>query len=354
VTLGAALVCAAGAAAVAPGYRYERPLVASGSGPFQFEPDARLTAHTRDGFADLRVVDAHGRQVPWRLAPPAEVQPAAPEAVDLLNVGKANGEIVALIDLGPARTVRSELELIVPGKSFVGRVTVLGGDDRSNLRRLSEVAVWDIQGARHSRSTTVTFPPSDLRYLELHGRDIPGILGATVAGGAAAPHAELLRWPVRSVSAASADGRSFFPVAGARLFSYPGASNGPLELGVRARYLRLRIWNGDDRPLGAISLVVEHEPTPLLVRADGDGPYTLHYGAARSAPDYDFARLPASALGLPHAATLGPERLATPPKPPHAKATPPSYHWLVILGLVLAALVVAGVGVVVLRGKTPT
>jgi hypothetical protein len=48
---------------------YERPLAVHGAGPFRIEADASLTGHTRPGFADLRILDADGRQVPWRLLP---------------------------------------------------------------------------------------------------------------------------------------------------------------------------------------------------------------------------------------------------------------------------------------------
>jgi hypothetical protein len=61
------LVLAAPAAAVEPRFRYERSLEVLGTGPFRVEPDAALSGHTRDGFADLRVYDASGEQVPWRI-----------------------------------------------------------------------------------------------------------------------------------------------------------------------------------------------------------------------------------------------------------------------------------------------
>jgi len=379
----AALAFAASASA-APQPRYERGLLAGGPGPYHFVADARLTAHARPGFADLRVLDAHGRQVPWRLAPPSE--PVADEPVTLLNVGHEGRELVALVDLGSRRVVRSRLDLDVPGHGFVGQVTVLGGDDRTHLRRLSQVAVWDISGAYHSRSTAITFPPSDLRYLELRARGVPGIAGATAA--APEPRSVPARWPIRRITRsehrhrtvvrmdlglplpvealavlaatsaydrpveldASVDGRRFFPVAGGRIFRYPGARSEPLPVRLRVRALRLRIANGDDRPLGRLAVAALHEPEAILIRGDADGPYTLSYGALRGAPDYDFARLPVAALGRPRPARLGPERLAVPPV---RRATPPDYGWALTAGLGVAAIVVGALGVAVMRRKTP-
>ena len=50
-------------------FRYERELNASGSATIVFEPDGRMYAHSRPDFADLRILDKAGRQVPWRPAP---------------------------------------------------------------------------------------------------------------------------------------------------------------------------------------------------------------------------------------------------------------------------------------------
>jgi hypothetical protein len=96
---------------------------------------------------------------------------------------------------------------------------------------------------------------------------------------------------------------------------------------------------------------VEHERRTLLVRGGGALPYQLSYGARRLAPDYDFARVPAGALGLAHAtpATLGSEERAATPRD---ATRPRDFHWLLDLALAVSAIAVAAVGVVVLRRRT--
>jgi hypothetical protein len=387
LSLAGTLALAGTAVGATPEFRYERSLTLEGSAPYRVVADARLAGHARDGFADVRIFDAEGQQVPWRLAPETPQPQRAAQPVDLLGVGRENGQIVALIDFGPERVVRTELELVIPGKDFVGNVTVLGGDDRARLRQLSRVAVWDIRGATRSRSTTVTFPPSDLRYLELRARGIPGLTGATVSSQAALKrafepwtvanlrrdergHRTVIRadlgleLPVEAVSitggpgpydrsvalAGSTDGRLFFPLGSGRLFRYTGASNGRLEVAARVRFVRLTVFNGDDVPLRDVRIGVEHEPRVLLVRGSGAPPFTVRYGAALQSPSYEFARLPVSALGLPRAGTgaLGPEVNIT-----REVAEPRSYRWLVSVGLAFAALAVGLLAMLVLRRTTP-
>src|SRR4051812_14504797 len=79
-------------------FRYVRPLVAgSGAEPVLVEPDGALFEGSLPGFADLRIADARGHEVPWRQAP--SEQSAAPETVPVLNSGHQGGFAVALLDL---------------------------------------------------------------------------------------------------------------------------------------------------------------------------------------------------------------------------------------------------------------
>src|SRR5205823_5319313 len=100
-----ALVLASTAAALdTHRFRYERTLTLPGPGPVRLEPDGPLYSPSRAGFADLRILDAAGRQVPWRTLPVEEG--AAPVAARVLNAGRQDGRAVALLDFGSTRRVR--------------------------------------------------------------------------------------------------------------------------------------------------------------------------------------------------------------------------------------------------------
>jgi hypothetical protein len=379
----------AGAATVdTAGFRYTRQLAAS-SGRVLLEPDGPLFAHSRPGFADLRILDAGGRQVPWRrLPPPAE---ARRDRVPLLNRGRQGGKAVALLDLGPVRHIHDRIELEVPDRDFVASAEVFGSDDRRRFVRLSETQIYDVGGARPARSTTALFPPTDLRYLQVRATGISAITGATVAFDPQQPQLRpadartstmqrdrsttvLLDLGYRNVPvdrieiasatprydrpvsvAASNDGVAFHPAAAGRVTRFATVSLGAVPIATRARYLRVTIANGDDPPLRALAVRPLSAPRTLLLEHGFRAPYRLLYGdRTLRAPRYDFASIPPSELGARAArpGRLGAERENPDFEPPEDTRSFARRHpGVVQAALVLAALAVAGAGVLALRRR---
>ena len=391
-------VCALTALAAAPaalaldetGFRYTRPLAASGEAPVVFEPDGPLFAHARAGFADLRILDARGRQVPWRLRPEPEL--VVPTQVPLLNRGRQAGKAVALIDRGPDPSPIARIELQLPEKPFVGRVEVLGSDDRLTFTLLSTTAIYDLRGARPARSTVALLPPTDFRYLLLRASGVPSIDGATAAGRMRAAPTEIRTEPPVSVEqrgrrtvarldlgfrnvpvdelsirastprfdrpvevAGSNDGRTFVPLGAGRIFRFGGGGETSIPLSAAHRFLRVTIDNGDDLALELLRVEVARRPRTVLVAENQPGPYRLLYGNSRlGSPDYDFAQLPRASLGLDRVAAVqpGPERRNPDYRPP--KDTRSFFErndWLVKAALALAAIVLGVAGYLALRRR---
>ncbi|HEX9966455.1 MAG TPA: hypothetical protein VGB06_00770 [Solirubrobacterales bacterium] len=372
-------------------FRYARPLLAQpGGGPILLEPDGALYEHSRPGFADLRIVDARGREVPWRRAPQS-ASGAAPDAVPVLNSGRQGRFAVALLDLGAGRRIRDRVALAIPDRNFVGRAVVLSADDRDGpFTQLSATGIYDVRGAQPARSTVAVFPPSDFRYLLIRATGVSRIVGATVSGAAERPR--LLRRKARSVSRrevgertvvtldlgfrnvpvdefriaaatgrydrpvtilGSNDRRRFVPLAAARIFRFAGSSSAPVPIGTHHRYVRIEVENGDDAPLRGIEVLAWSRSRALLLEGGHPRPYTVRYGNPRaSTPSYDFARLPAGAVGADRAAPgrLGPERKnpAFEP-PPDTRSFAARNPGLVTAALALAALVLGAVGLIALR-----
>ena len=68
----AAAICAAPALAAGVDrseLQFSRSLTGGERMPTLLRPDGPLFAHARPGFADLRILDARGREVAWRPAP---------------------------------------------------------------------------------------------------------------------------------------------------------------------------------------------------------------------------------------------------------------------------------------------
>ena len=387
------LVAVLAAAAVAGGvqqdeFRYTRELPAQvASGRVAFEPDGPMLGHARDGFADVRVVDADGNQVPWRHVPEGRLAIGHEAAV--LNSGRRGDAAVALVDVGPTRRVYERVELGIAGGDFVGKVTAFGSDRRrGRFTRLSTTTVYDVRGAQSARSTTIVLPPTDLRFLELRATGVRRISGATVLGALERPdlvrrrHAVLgvrnrarttvstldvglpgvpvTRLELRAADArydrpvlveGSNDRATFVPVAQGRMTRAPRIVSPPINLDSRFRYLRVTIENGDDPPLEAVRSETFGPSFALMVEGGHPQPLRLLYGADVRAPSYEFARLPVEQP----VEVLDPSRLPRETLNPAfelpGKTFGERYRWLVQGALVLAALVVAFAGFLAVRRR---
>lgn len=376
-------------------FRYVRSVGTAAAGPVALEPDNLLLAHAKPGFADLRVLDARGRQVPWRPLPQVDeaVQPAR-----VLNSGTRGRRAVALVDLGPRRGVYDRIELRTPTRGFVGRVTVFGSDRRDGpFTRLSSTGIYDLAGAERARSTTAIVPPSDYRYLALRATGVKRIDGAVVSGAAerrrltkrlqrvvagpgraprrsvflldlgvpGVPVAELVVLGPRSLAARTYDrpvlvegsnDRSAFQVlARGRISRFPGSTSPPIELSSRFRYLRVTVENGDDPPLRGLRFDAYGASQAILLAPGYARPFRLLYGGPEvSAPSYEFARLPAPEPGTLLAADqLGVERLNEAfQAPPDTRSFVARNPRLIQAALVLAAIALGLGGFLALRRRT--
>jgi hypothetical protein len=124
-----------------------------------------------------------------------------------------------------------------------------------------------------------------------------------------------------------------------------------VPLAVRTRFVTIRVDNGDNPRLQGIRVEVLARPRTLLVEGGHRGPLTLLYGGSVRAPEYDYARLPRSALELDKATTaaLGPERRNAQYRFVDTRSFVAKHKSLVTLALALAAAAVIGAGALTLR-----
>lgn len=335
----------AGPAAVArEDFRWERTMDSPGRGLTMFAADGPLFAHAQPGFSDLRVLDSAGRQVPWRRLPvPA---PRSSKEVELLNAGVQGSAFVGLLDLGPTRVVRNRAELVIANdRDYVGRVTVSGSDDRRSFTRLSTTTVFDLRGASPATSTTLVFPPTDHRYLQLRGVGVPLPVAARVFNEPRRPALQAIRAEVtveeldrttsvaldlgyegrpvdlirlrtetprfdRPVLITGSNGQGRFQEVGrGRIVRRPGVVQLDVPISAAHRRLDVVVQNGDDAPLRGLRAEAFARPRTIVLSGDFSPPYRLLYGnGSLAAPEYDFARLPARELRPLVSGRLGPER----------------------------------------------
>jgi hypothetical protein len=369
--------------------RYTRAVEGAGGAHVAVEPDGAMFAHARPGFADVRVVDARGEQVPWRTRPLQG--PVFEEPVLVLNSGRQGGAAVALLDLGPGRALRDRVVLDVPDRDFVGRATVFGAERRRGpFTLLGATGIYDVGGARRARSTTAVFATTDYRFLRVRATGVTSIDGATVATGpeqpfqvdrrpnVASPRQEgrqtviTLDFNFRNVpvdelriSAATRQydrpvlvevtndrsARSWRPASSGRISRFRGSVASPIPVVARARYLRVKIDNGDDPPLEAIEVRALSRSYALVLEKDHAVPYTIYYGAPGArAPNYEFARIPLPARERVVGGSLTPERMNPDfnvPDRPFGER----HGWILSAALAAAASVVGVAGFLAIRRR---
>lgn len=386
--LGLALAASASAATVdRTGFRYARELQAP-PGPVRFDPDGPLFAHTRPDFADLRILDADGRQVPWRRLPPAGTPTRT--RVPVLSRGGEPGNVVALLDLGPRRRIHNSIELEFPAGELFASVVVLGSHDRRRFVRIAEVHSAELESA--IRSPEVSYPPTDFRYLQVRATAVGRVVGATVAY--TPPQPALRRVEARTtmrrrgistvvdldlgfenvpvdridvdattrrfdrpvtVTFSNHADRGFTFAGSGRVVRFRSVSHTSVLAGAAARYFRLEIANGDDPPLAGLRVTALAQPRTLLLPSGFRPPYRLLYGNPRvRAPRYDFAAIPPDELPRDRArpGRLGAEAENREFEPPEDTRSFAERHPVVVqAALVLAALAVAGAGLLALRRR---
>jgi hypothetical protein len=368
-------------------FRYVREVEGAGGYHVAVEPDGAMFAHARTGFGDVRVVDARGKQVPWRMRPID--QPVFDEPVRVLNSGRQGRVAVALLDLGRGRAVRDRVVLDVPDRDFVGRAVVLGAfRPEGPFTLLGATGIYDVGGAQRARSTTAVFASTIYRYLLVRATGVTRITGATVAKGAEEPYqvdrnpktttralgnrtvitldfgfrnvpvdelrirAATRRYdrPVH-VEARNRSAAAWSFVSSGRISRFEGSVASPIPVGVRARYVRVSIDNGDDPPLDRIDVRALSRSFALVLEGRHRPPYRLYYGAPRArAPSYEFARIPLPPREAIVGGSLTPERLNPEFEAPE-RPFGERHGWIVSAALAGAAVVVAVAGFLAMRKR---
>jgi len=343
-------VAAAASAQDAHAPAFEREVRTPGAGLVAVRLDRHVYEAARSDLGDLRVLEGSATSVPYTLD--RGFPPARPERrPEIRNRGVVpGGAATAVLDFGE-RVTKTRLALRLSGDNFRRRVVVEGSDDgRSWVTLTDEAWVFAIPGVEPARYEVVTLSENDFGQLRVTVHPDPrerkrvSIEDAWLpSGGHRARREESLapQWsraavkdsqetwltidlgarhqpfqgivldvederffrdvrvearedPVLSASESVAPPDQWRPVGGGMIYrlEHGGELEESLRVDVagRARVLRLRLRNRDDRPLRItdVSVVV---PVERLLFEAADDDYTLTYGAPKlAAPTYDLAR----------------------------------------------------------------
>jgi hypothetical protein len=123
----------------------------------------------RPDLADLRLLDAQGKEIPYGLRIRSEIDDRQEVGGTLFNQVNVGSATEVSVDLGENPGEHNEVEIETSGTNFRRRVTVEGGDDGKDWKILENGAVlFDFQSQNKTvQSDRVSYPVSRYRYLRV-------------------------------------------------------------------------------------------------------------------------------------------------------------------------------------------
>ena len=409
------------AAAVCGGFdpeawSFSRPIAVSGGARGEhacFALDEHVWQATPDpSLRDLRIICGEVEEVGYAVWVPEETPLRVEECpARVFNIATRGREATELsLDLGEEPTTTNRVRLETPAVNFRCAVAVEGSEDGKRWKTLrDDGAILDFTGDERARLTTVAFPDARLRYLRVvvsapAGGEPIALAGATVFQEFPAEKPALPMLVERSVARRieTPDGRDTchtLELGAPHLAVSKVVFETPKETFVRrvrvevsndertwrqagagtiyrirteryeaaraevefaeqfGRFVRVRVENGDDPPLGVTRLAVLGRPRYVFFPFRADRAYRLFYGN-RSArrPEYEYA----SVFEHVDRSSAVEARLGAPERNPRFIATreaPKPHPWIErnqwVLYIALAAAVV-GLGLVALRALRRT
>ena len=377
-------------------WKDRRPLPAGTATPMAvWNVDRGTYVHAQPGLADLRVVRGE-EEVPYVLERLSGWYRRMEVASGAFNQGVSPaGELELTVDVGRGRR-HNGIRLATPKSNFRQRVSIQTSDDGKRwLRVRDDGYIFDFSAdQRHISVLAVTYPVSSRRYVRVavHGwkdpkavsqcwvtfeetqapvRDVmaslkpdprpdpqtQSVLYTWDLGVSGIPYDQLsldagtAEFQRAALVETSDDGKIWLWSGQGVLSRFPNEQSLALDFPEKhARYLRLRVYNGDDRPLEVNTAALSVIRTRVKFKADGGGDYWLYYGNADAhTPSYDLPALLARETPGPETGvSAGPEEHNPAYREKPVPAKPWSERHPEILYLTLA-LAVAGMGIATVR-----
>jgi hypothetical protein len=371
----------------APAATFERPVITRGRGPHKLPVDVTLmsgaqpfvragdkaSGFSADGLADLRLVDAQGREIGYLLITPSYRRTWLNGVIrPILPTEKKSG---FEFDLGEVRLI-DMFDLDALPAPFMKRAIIEGSGDGTRWNLVGQATLFDLPQER-LRQTSVGFMPTPYRYLRVTWDDansvrlpMPRRVTVRQALRRTAPVPD--RAAVPSVRQASEPGRSRYrvrlPAIGLPIVAlaldvgtadvfrtasvseprFNGERADPVELGrerlvrseddasehaplriyietPRSTELQLVIEDGNNAPLDIKGAFVEFATLPWIYFDAPEGPVIARYGdRSARAPEYDLEAkrasidldtVPEAAWGEPRASARAAPAAAPPSLP---------------------------------------
>ncbi len=376
-------------------WKYRRALSTTAGSPLNvLTIDRGIYVHSQPGLADLRVISGQ-EEVPYVLEKMSGSHRRVDVSSDTLNQGvNALGDLEVTVDMGTDHR-HNGIRLSTSRTNFRQRATVSTSDDGRNWTRVRDASIFDFsQDGRQVSLLDVSYPVSSRRYVRLtiHGWDDPkavsrcwvtleedtpamrDVIASLKAdpvqeektqttlytwdlGVPGIPHDELglevdtPEFERAAVLEASADGKEWSALGQGVLSRYRKEQSLALDFPEdHQRYLRLRVYNRDDKPLAVKSAALRLIRTRVKFKPAAGGAYALYYGNADAhAPSYDLRELLAREVPAPESTISAGQEETNPAfreKPPPAEPWSEQHPGILYITLAVAVI---GMGTVTVR-----
>jgi Protein of unknown function (DUF3999) len=403
----AAAVVAAASAAMAQlpvawkNWQYSAPIDAGATDAARYVSivlPVGVMTHAARGLGDLRVIDDHGKEVPYALSARLGGRASDRRPATLLEPSVVAGQYSqAMFDLGKGARVHNVITIEIEGQDeLMTWVEVAVSDDHEHWRVVRERAPIYRLAQPSEAHTTIEYPESVSRYLRvriLDGSRAYHLTGASLthevvteaervpagvtlaaqpaAGTTSVWTADAPPLPIsearfetdqkafyRPVSVETSDDGEHWTYAGSGEIYRTVEAGQPREsLSVQfaervSGHWRVTVHNRNDAPLAGATVQLWTTPRRVIVRQEPGQTYRLIYGNSRiGAPQYDLVRLidPGS-IASASAASLGPEEANS----GYANPAPwtEQHQSVMWIALGLAVLVLGGLAIRSLRTAT--
>lgn len=359
--------------------------------------DGAVFASSQRNLQDLRIADDQGGEIPSKLVIPHEATRTEARPAGILDrTRESSGDFRLTLDLGPDPQRHNRVSIETPDRSFSRQVRIETGDDNRQwgIAR-GDGYVFDFTRDAKARYLEISYPVSAKRYVRvtiLNGNQPPIRIDGAAVQFSIEQEEKRTDWPVAVQSnvvdqklratvmqldlgyekvptsrielRTSADNfhrhveieggnrageeRPVWTAVGSgEIFSVALGETRRRQLWIdypetRFRFLRVRIFHYDDRPLEIQGAAISGRPRQLLFWREPGRSYRLLYGNPEApAPRYDLEQL-SSYLDLTQlrVLSLGEEHRQAPP-PPAAKPWFDRQPFL-LWGTLLAAALLLG------------
>lgn len=172
--LAAVLLQAQTVAAEATAYRFSRPVEWRGTGQEELLAvplDSRIYAATHSDFADLRIVDQNGTEIPYLLEKTLETRSVTRRVTsksELLSLKKKGSKAIEITLRLDKNAAAEGLTVFTPLTNFEHRLQVFGSDDGKNWSLLvKDAEIYDYSRYMRISNRDIPLPPNHYRQFKV-------------------------------------------------------------------------------------------------------------------------------------------------------------------------------------------